>query len=718
MRILAYLKASKATVLLIFILLVVQAVCELSLPAYFSDIVDVGIQQKGVDGAVPDLIRPETLDRLALFMTDDEAELARGAYVLNAEGKYVVRRLDPGRIGELSSILAPAMAALSQVEANGQMSMDTVETALSAGAVTKQQLLDMKNALLQATAAMGRNMIEQKAVLFVRAEYEAMGVDLANMQLRYVVGTGARMLGLTLAVSIAAVLVGLLSSRTAAQIGMRLRGQVFERVLSFSSAEIDKLSTASLITRSTNDVQQIQMATVMLLRVVLHAPILGIGGIIKVSSTRTGLEWIIAVALAAVMLLVLSLFSITMPKFKKMQVLVDKLNLVSREILTGIPVIRAFGREKYEEQRFHSASRELMDTQVFTNRAMSFMMPGMMLTMNVITVLIVWFGGKGVDLGNLQVGEMMAFITYTMQIVMSFMMLTMISVMLPRASVAASRVQEVLETQPSIRDSANVLYESRPQWNGLIEFRDVSFRFPGAEANVLEGISFRALPGQMTAIVGSTGSGKSTLVHLLLRFYDVTSGSIAIDGVDIRDISQKRLRSLIGFVPQKSVLFSGDIRSNIAFGADGLSDDEIAESARIAQVAEFIEQKPEKYMSPISQGGTNVSGGQRQRLSIARAIARNPRILILDDSFSALDYRTEVALKRALREKTKDTTVIVVAQRISTVLHADRIVVLDKGKVVGVGSHAELLETCPTYREIAQSQLSEGELTAEAGGAR
>ena len=718
MRVLAYLKESKATVALIFVLLVIQAVCELSLPAYFSDIVDVGIQQKGVDAAVPGLIRPKTLDSLMLFMADDEAELVRGAYVLNAEGTYELRRLGPDRIDELRGVLTPAMAALSQAETSGQMSLDSIEAALSTGAMTKQQLEELRDALVDSTAALGRNMIEQKAVLFVQAEYEATGLDLAQVQLRYMIGAGARMLGLTLAVSIAAAIVGLLSSRTAAQIGMRLRGKVFEKVLSFSSAEIDRLSTASLITRSTNDVQQIQMATVMLLRAVLHAPILGIGGILKVSSTRTGLEWIIAVALAAVMLLVLSLFSVTMPRFKKMQALVDRLNLVSREILTGIPVIRAFGRERYEEQRFGCAKRELMDTQVFTNRAMSFMMPGMMLTMNVITVLIVWFGAKGVDLGKLQVGDMMAFITYTMQIVMSFMMLTMISVMLPRASVAAGRVQEVLDTQPSIRDEVNALYENRSQWAGLVEFRDVAFRFPGAGANVLEGISFRAMPGQTTAIVGSTGSGKSTLVHLLLRFYDVTSGSIAIDGADIRDISQNRLRSLIGFVPQKSVLFSGDIRSNISFGADGLSDEEIAESARIAQAAEFIEQKPEKYMSPISQGGTNVSGGQRQRLSIARAIARNPRILILDDSFSALDYRTEVTLKRALREKTKDTTVIVVAQRISTVLHADRIVVLDNGRVVGVGSHAELLATCPTYREIAQSQLSEGELTAKAGGAR
>lgn len=491
---------------------------------------------------------------------------------------------------------------------------------------------------------------------------------------------------------------------------MTLRGKVFKKVLSFSNTEMDQYSTASLITRSTNDVQQIQMVSVMLLRLVLYAPILGIGGIIKVGYTETGMGWIIGVAVGAIILLVGILFSVAMPKFKKMQTLVDKLNLVSREILTGIPVIRSFSREKYEEKRFANANLDLKSTQLFTNRVMTFMMPAMMLIMNCITVMIVWFGGKGIDAGNLQVGDMMAFITYTMQIVMSFLMLTMISIMLPRAGVSANRIAEVIETDVVITDKEHTMDDSRAQWNGTIAFEDVSFRYPGADEDALEHLNFTAKPGQTTAIIGSTGCGKSTLIHLIPRFYDVTGGRITLDGVDIRDLSRNKLRDLLGFVPQKGVLFSGDIESNIKFGGEEISDAYMEEAAGIAQAVEFIDTKPEKYHSSISEGGSNVSGGQKQRLSIARAIAKKPRVFLFDDSFSALDYKTDVVLRKALNEKISDATIIIVAQRISTILHADQIIVLDEGRIAGTGTHEQLLESCETYLEIARSQLSEEEL--------
>ncbi|MGN0304774.1 MAG: ABC transporter ATP-binding protein [Lachnospiraceae bacterium] len=537
-----------------------------------------------------------------------------------------------------------------------------------------------------------------------------------NVQLNYLLTTGAKMLGMTLAMLACAVVVGLLASRAGALIGKNLRERIFCKVVSFSHTEIDQFSTASLITRSTNDIQQIQMVSIMLLRMVAYAPIMGIGGIIKVAGTKTGMDWIIVIAVGAIMILVVALMKIALPKFKIVQTLIDRLNLVSREILTGIPVIRAFSREDHEKKRFEAANRDLMKTQLFTNRVMTFMMPAMMLIMNGITVLIVWAGAKGVDLGRLQVGDMMAFITYTMQIVMSFLMLTMISIMLPRAGVAADRIDEVLHTDVSIQDKKEVMDDILKEPKGEVTFEGVSFRYPNADEDALSEISFTAGPGKVTAIIGSTGCGKSTLLHLILRFYDVTKGRILIDGVDIRELSQKKLHSLLGFVPQKGVLFSGTIASNIKFGGRGIEEDTVKKAAKIAQATEFIAQKKGQYDSEIAQGGSNVSGGQKQRLSIARAIAVNPKIYLFDDSFSALDYKTDSALRKALNEETKEATVIIVAQRISTILQADQILVLEDGRIVGKGTHKELLDSCEEYLEIAKSQLSEAELKGGKAG--
>lgn len=710
MRILRFLRGAEGTVVLILVLLVVQALCELSLPSYTSDIVDIGIQQGGIANATPRWIRPDTLANLMLFMTDEEADAVWRAYEPNDEGVLELTQSGSESVETLDHSFGLAMLALSYIQSNPAMDIDAVRTMLSAGTLSKEQIVAMRDTALASMQGMTESIVQQRAAVFVQAEYREIGIDGGRLQTYYLLTTGAKMLGLTILMISAAILVSLLSSRTSARIGMELRRKVFEKVMSFSGAELDKFSTASLITRSTNDIQQVQMISVMILRIVLYSPIMGIGGIVKASNTHTGMGWVIAVAVGAVMLVIGSSIAITMPRFRKMQTLVDRLNLVSREILTGIPVIRAFSREKHEEQRFDAASRDLMQTHLFTGRVMSFTMPMMMLVMNCISVMIVWVGAKKIDLGSLQVGEMMAFISYTMQIVMSFMMFTMMSISLPRASVAAARIQEVLDTTPSISDRSGRSGTERKQWQGVIEFEDVSFRFPGAEGDVLEHISFVAKPGQTTAIIGSTGSGKSALINLIPRFYDVTAGRITIDGVDIRDIDLKLLRSLLGYVPQRSVLFTGDIASNLKFSGDSISDEAMAEAAEIAQATEFIEQRPERFGAPIAQGGSNVSGGQRQRLSIARALAKKPRILLLDDSFSALDYRTETALRRALAEKAKDMTIVVVAQRISTILHADQIVVLDNGRIAGIGTHSDLLRRCKTYQEIAHSQLSEAEL--------
>ncbi len=678
-KVLKYLRESKISVILIFLLLILHAYCDLALPQYTSDIVDIGIQQSGISSIAPQKIRKETLENLFLYMSDQDITYVSQYYKEMDDDTYSCITKDEQVINNLENIFGMPMLMLSspQMENNGEM---------------------------------GDSIISQKAMLFVKQEYEALNIDLNKMQINYLLLKGVQMLLLSVVMVMAAIAVGYLASRTSAKIGRNLRGKVFEKVVSFSNAEIDNFSTASLITRSTNDIQQVQMVSVMLLRMVAYAPILGLGGIIKVANTKTGMGWIVALAVGVIISTVAILVNITMPKFKMMQTLVDKLNLVSREILTGIPVIRAFSRESYEEKRFDKANKELMGTQLFTNKVMALLFPLMTFIMNGIAVLIVWIGSKQIDLGTLQVGDMMAFITYTMQIVMSFLMLSMISVMLPRASVAAGRIDEVMNTKATILDKTNVLDQELNQTKGILKFDHVYFRYPNAKEDVLMDLEFTAYPGQTTAIIGSTGCGKSTLLHLITRFYDVTGGSITIDGIDIRDISQNKLHSLLGFVPQKGVLFSGNIASNIKFGNKEISDEAMVEAAEIAQATEFINEKKEKYDSEIAQGGTNVSGGQKQRLSIARAIAINPRIFLFDDSFSALDYKTDITLRKALSKKTKDATVIIVAQRISTILHADRIIVLDEGKIVGSGTHEELLSTCEEYREIAKSQLSEAEL--------
>ena len=713
LNILKYLKKHVGMVLLIICLLIVQAACDLNLPQYMSRIVDVGIQQSGVERVTPDQMRPETLEALTLFLSDEEEAVLRSAY--ETEGDLCRLTVTDGdQLDQLDGMLRLPMAALYQM---GQQGMTPEQmTAMAAAAPDRQsvkaQIAQSMETMTAQLTGVSDTMLDQTAILFVQQEYAATGVDLNQLQQSYLISTGAKMLGLTLLMIVMAILASLLASRVAATVGMELRGQVFRKVISFSNAEIDRFSTASLITRSTNDIQQVQMVMVLLLRMVIYAPILGIGGVIQVASTGTGMGWIIALAVGIILVVVAVLMRVAMPKFKIMQTMVDRLNLVSRETLTGLSVIRAFSREKYEEERFEGANRDLMRTQLFTNRTMSMMMPLMMLIMNGICVLIVWAGAHGIDLGTMQVGDMMAFITYTMQIVMSFLLIAVVSIMLPRAGVSASRIQEVLDTPISIQDPEEKKNQDQAvaEWKGEVTFEDVSFRYPDAQADVLEHISFTAKPGQTTAIIGSTGSGKSTLLNLIPRFFDVSYGRITIDGVDIRRLSQHKLHELMGYVPQKGVLFSGDITSNLKFGGEDISDFDMVQAARIAQAESFIDEKPEGYKAPIAQGGSNVSGGQKQRLSIARALAKKPKIVLFDDSFSALDYKTDVALRRALSEELTDVTVIIVAQRISTILHAQQIIVLDEGKVAGIGDHETLMRTCPTYQEIARSQLSESEL--------
>lgn len=689
-KILKYLKESKAAVAAIIALLVLQAYCDLALPQFTADIVDVGIGQGGIENAVPERMRKETMETLSVCMEETKT-LLMDSYRQREDGSYELVQEDKEILSRLNESMEVPMAILAMPGSGSWKDADFKKTLADYG--------DMSD-----------SMISQVAMAGVRAEYEALGMNIASVQTGYLLRKGGMMLALSVFMMAASILAGLLSARTSARIGRNLRERVFHKVVSFSDTEMDRFSTASLITRSTNDIQQIQMVSVMLLRMVLYAPIVGIGGVIKVVNTRTGMGWIIVVAVCSIMLLVLTLMAVAMPKFKIMQTLVDKLNLVSREILTGIPVIRAFSREKYEEERFDKANKELMKTQLFTNRVMTFMMPVMMMIMNGVTVMIVWFGAKGIDAGNLQVGDMLAFITYTMQIVMAFLMITMISIMLPRAGVAAERIEEVLHMETVIRDKEATMDECLENVKGMIRFENVSFRYPGADENALEGIDFTANPGETTAVIGSTGCGKSTLIRLIPRFYDVTEGRITVDNIDIRDLSQHKLHDMLGYVPQKGVLFSGDIESNIKFGGSHITDADMKEAAEIAQAMEFIESKPKKFESEIAQGGTNVSGGQKQRLSIARAIAKHPKICLFDDSFSALDYKTDVVLRKALNEKLRDATVIIVAQRISTILHADKIIVLDEGKIAGIGRHEELLASCGTYQEIARSQLSEKEL--------
>lgn len=710
LKIFKYLKNSKAMVITIIFLLVIQAGCDLALPQYTSNIVDVGIQQGGIERVTPDKMRRETYDNLTMFMTDEEISKVEPYYSEDGGGHYELNTKDKDILDTMDSILGMPMLIISSMEASDEMDMGQIRQALDGGMISKEELIEKRSEAEASFGDMSESIIQQRAIGFVKEEYEAMGIDMDGLQMNYLKTKGIQMVALAILMMIASICVSLLASKVAAGVGRDLRRNVFNKVVSFSNGEMDKFSTASLITRSTNDIQQIQMVEVLLLRMVFYAPIIGIGGVFKVLQTKTGMSWIIVVAVVSIMCLMLLLMVTAMPKFKRMQELVDRLNLVSREILTGIPVIRAFSREKHEEKRFGDANTSLMKTQLFTNRVMTIMMPAMMFIMNGITVLIVWNGAHGIDQGNLQVGDMMAFITYTMQIVMAFLMLTMISIMLPRAGVAAGRIEEVLHTEPSIHNAKQVRDDELTNVKGCVAFNDVCFRYPGADEDALEHISFTAKPGETTAIIGSTGCGKSTLIHLIPRFYDVTGGSVTIDGIDIRELSMNKVRSLLGFVPQKGVLFSGTIESNIKFAGNWITDEGMKQAAEVAQAAEFIEGKKNAYQNPISQGGTNVSGGQKQRLSIARAIAKNPKIFLFDDSFSALDYKTDVVLRRALKEKVADAAVIIVAQRISTILHADKIVVLDDGHVAGIGTHEELLKTCDTYQEIAKSQLSAAEL--------
>ena len=725
-----------AACLAVAALLIVQAYCDLSLPDYTSKIVDVGIQQGGIESPVPYTVRDTTLQALELLMTEDEAALAAQWYSEpDADGlRYLSEDADTAAAELESAFTTPDVVlymAAAQNAARAAGSTETVTpTTYDLDAVSQQfaamaqspgarEMLQnqLAGALSQLDGTVADNLASQ-AVLLVSLEYEAQGIA-HDVQIAYLLRIGGQMLGLTLLMVAAAVAVGFIASRVSAAIGRDLRREVFSTVVDYSNAEIEKFSTASLITRTTNDIQQVQFVCVILLRMVAYAPILGVGGILHVAAGNTGLSWIIFVAVAALLVLITILMNVAMPKFKQMQTLVDRLNLVSREILTGIMPIRAFSREKFEEARFDKANRDLMGTQLFTNRTMAAMMPFMTLIMNGTSLLIVWFGGKAMDLGNMQVGEMIAFITYTMQIVMSFLMLAMVAVMLPRAGVAADRIDEVIKTPATIRDpdaaTAKPALE-RKNWNGEVEFKDVSFRYPGADSDALEHITFTARPGETTAIIGSTGCGKSTLLNLIPRFYDATGGAVCIDGVDVRDMPQATLHDLMGYVPQKGVLFSGTIDSNLKFAGEHITDEDVRTAAGIAQATEFIDAKPEGYASPIAQGGSNVSGGQKQRLSIARAIAKKPRIYLFDDSFSALDYKTDVALRRALKAQTDNATVIIVAQRISTVLHANRILVLDEGCIVGDGTHAQLMESCPEYQEIARSQLSQKELNLSKEG--
>lgn len=723
----------KRAVAIVIVLLVVQALCELSLPNYTADIVDVGIQQNGVDSVAMREMSRDTYEWLMAFMNTDECAYVASCY---EEGKdsYVLKHTieaDKDKIKKLEQTLQEPLVLTYFMEYGAKQTTDSQYTSMmgdaaegleqlqklkDAGVLQPTSLYEMRKKVSEQFGELGDTMTDQLSVAMVEKEYEALGYDMQKMQMQYLLHTGGVMILMTLGMLAAAVLLGFVSSKTAADIGRSLRQKVYTSVISYSGKEIDQFSTASLITRCTNDIQQVQMVEVMLLRLVLYAPVLAIGGIIMVSRTDTSMSWIIFIAVAVIIGVVLVLMKFSMPKFKMMQKLVDRLNLVSREILTGIPVIRAFSREEHEKERFQDANTALMETQLYTSRMMAWMMPIMMLIMNCITIAVVWFGAKGIAAGQMQVGDMMAFITYAMVIVMSFLLLTMMSIMLPRAGVAAERIQEVLCTKSSIEDAKTVADDTMGQMRGELAFHDVCFAYPNAKSNVLDHLDFVAEPGKTTAIIGSTGCGKSTLLQLIPRLYDVTEGSITLDGIDIRKISQKKLRDAIGYVPQKAVLFSGDIRSNIKYADDGISDDVMIKAAGIAQATEFVEEKEKKYESHISQGGSNVSGGQKQRLAIARAIAKEPKIYLFDDSFSALDFKTDKALREALFMHAKDATILIVAQRISTILHADQILVLDDGKIVGKGTHQELLKTCQTYQEIAMSQLSQSEIEKTKGG--
>ena len=721
MRIAKNLAHHKIAVLLIVVLLAVQAFCDLSLPRYTSDIVDVGIQQSGVEHASASQLSARTHDLVEMMLSESDEQLFVEAYDEPAGGDYTLTEVGYDQREDLDEAMALPFSVVHYADQIPDLDLDQVKAAFDAGLVSKDDVMSMLAESRESLGDMADTLIAQQGIAAARAEYEQLGVDMDAMQMDYLFFTGAKMLMLSALGMVVAIAIGFLASRTAAKVGRSLRGRLFDKVVTFSDAEIQSFSAASLITRGTNDVQQVQMVTVMLLRMVLYAPILAIGGIIMIARTNLSMGWIVIVAVLAIALILVVLIKVAMPKFKIMQKLIDRVNLVSREMLMGLSVVRAFNREQHEEERFDEASTRLMKTQLFTNRVMTFMMPLMMLIMNLVSVGIVWFGGHAIDAGALQTGDLIAFITYSMVIIMGFLMIGMLSIMLPRADVAAQRIEEVLECEPSIcdpapADSKDAELSASCVPGAEVAFHDVCFRYSDSAENVLDHVDFTCKPGKTTAIIGSTGSGKSTIVKLVLRFYDVSQGSVTIDGVDVRDVSQHALRRQLGYVPQKAFLFSGTISSNIAYGVEGADDERIRRAADIAQASEFIGEKPEGFESPIAQGGTNVSGGQRQRLAIARALATDARVFLFDDSFSALDYKTDAALRHELGARLGGKTVIIVAQRISTVLSADQIVVLDEGRVVGKGTHAELMDSCEEYREIAMSQLSEEELAG--GGAR
>ena len=754
LKILKNLKESALGVIAIVLLLIVQANADLALPDYTSKIVNVGIQQSGVENTAPEVIRKSEMDNILYFTSDDdeilndytlvktdsnkdieEGKISQKDYdkylekyeALKNEDLYVQNKLNPEQQDKLNELMArPIMvyqvltedtyadAMKEQMLANVPEQQKEIMAQMSMMDIVKGMNEDQLNQMLESIdeklSSLSGTIMDQAAISCVKKEYEAIGVDMTSYQNKYLIKVGLQMLGVAFISMISAVGIMFLSSRVAARLGKTLREKVFEKVLSFSSKEFREFSTASLITRSTNDIQQIQQLLAMLFRVVVYAPIIGIGGLLRViHNSNTSMAWIIGFAVLLILGIVIVLFIVAMPKFKKLQSLIDKVNGVSREILTGIPVIRAFSREKHEEDRFEEENKRLMKANLFVNKAMSIMMPALTLIMNGISLLIIWVGGHNVDSGVMQVGDMMAFIQYTMQIVMSFLMISMISIMLPRASVSANRINEVLEKEDSIKDPENPK-KLDPSKKGLVEFKNVSFKYPDAEEEILEDIDFTAEPGKTTAIIGSTGSGKSTVVNLIPRFYDVTKGELLIDGVNVKDVTQKDLRAIIGFVPQKGVLFSGTIESNIKYSDENMTDEQMKNAAEIAQATEFIESKDDQYESEIAQGGNNVSGGQKQRLSIARAIAKDPEIFVFDDSFSALDFKTDSKLRAALKEKTEGKTVIIIAQRISTILDADQIIVLDEGKIVGKGTHKELMKNNEIYQQIALSQLSKEEL--------
>ncbi len=751
LKIMKYLKKSAVSVVAIIVLLLVQALCDISLPDYTSKIVNVGIQQGGIENAVPEVIKENELKRLLMFVDDNKRDTVEDSYTLvksgdtsdekydeyvekypelETENVYVLNKIDKEKNEELNEILGKPEMALLAIEKDGEESKKIKESILKMmppqvamamkdkslmeiiETMPKEQLDSMKKEMFKKFDSMPESIITQSAIAYVNNEYKSIGIDMDNLQSKYILKSGAQMLGIAILSMFVTIIVTFLAAKVAATLGKTLRNNVYEKVMSFSNEEMKKFSTASLITRSTNDIQQIQMMMVMILRFIFYAPMMAMMGIFKVINTNVSMTWIIGVAVLCIVFLLGILFTFVMPKFKLVQKLVDKLNLVSREIITGIMPIRAFSNQKHEEERFEKANGDLTKVNIFVNRIMSCMMPAMMLVMNLIAVLIVYKGTYSIDSGTMQVGDMMAFIQYTMQIIMSFLVIAMMSVMIPRASVSAGRICEVIETEPTIEDPKEAK-EFEEDKKGVVEFRNVSFKYPDAEEEILSDISFTAKPGETTAFIGSTGSGKSTLINLIPRFFDVTEGQILVDGADIREVTQKDLRDKIGYVPQKGILFTGTIASNLRYGNTNATDEQIREAAEIAQATEFIDSKPEGFDTEIAQGGTNVSGGQKQRLSIARAIAKNPEIYIFDDSFSALDLKTDAALRKALKKKTGDSTVLIVAQRISTILHAEQIIVLDEGRIVGKGTHEELLKNCEVYKQIALSQLSKEELGDE-----